>query len=85
MRSGFFEHGLIEQGLGTIAQAGWGDVVESLKGAIEDPSHVNTLGIVLGVVLVVWVNYRIARWLMKGAGGGAGTGGGGDAGRSGPG
>lgn len=77
--------GLVLGFVGLAASAGWGDVVRSLKGAIEDPSHVNTLGIVVGVVLVVWVNYRIARWLMKGGGGGAGTGGGGDAGRSGPG
>lgn len=69
--------------VGLATSAGWGDVVRSLKGAIEDPSHVHSLGIVLGVVLGVWVNYRIARWLMKG--GGAGGGRGGDAGRSGPG
>jgi len=56
-----------------LARAGWDDVVDSLKGAIEDPSHVNTLGIALGLVLAVWVNFRIARWLMKRAGDGGGA------------
>lgn len=47
--------------------------MDSLKGAIEDPSHVNTLGIALGVALAVWANYRIARWLLKRAGQGGGV------------
>ena len=47
------------------AQAGWGDVVSSLKGAIEDRSHVSILGIALGIMVLFWVNYRIARWLLS--------------------
>lgn len=59
MRAGLFEHGL-----GTIAQAGWGDVVDSLKGAIEDRSHVVVLGVAIGVLVVIWANWRIAKWLL---------------------
>jgi hypothetical protein len=56
---------LLEHALGTLAQTGWGDVVDSLKGAIEDRSHVVTLGIAAAVVLSVWVNYKVAKWLLS--------------------
>ena len=55
---------LLESVTGLQAQAGWDDVVRSLKGAIEDPTHVNILGIALGLMVAVWVNYRIAKWLL---------------------
>lgn len=57
--------GLLEHRLGTLAQAGWGDVVDSLQGAIEDRSHVVVLGVVVVVLVVVWVNWRVAKWLLS--------------------
>ncbi len=60
MQAGLFEHRV-----GTIAQAGWADVVDSLQGAIEDRSHVVVLGVVLAVLVVIWANWRIAKWLLS--------------------
>jgi len=56
---------LLERAAGSLAQSGWGDVVSSLKGAIEDRSHVTVLGIAAGLLLVLWVNWRLARWLLS--------------------
>jgi hypothetical protein len=42
--------------------------VHSLKGAIDDRSHVVILGIALGVVVVVYVNWKLAKWLVSQSG-----------------
>ncbi len=45
-------------------QRGWDQLVRSMRGAIEDRSHVVHLGIGLGVVLVVWINWKLAQWIL---------------------
>lgn len=62
--TGSMQTRLIEHAANLPAQSGWNDVVRSLKGAIDDPSHINVLGIAAAVMIAVWVNYRLARWLL---------------------
>ncbi|MDF1810482.1 MAG: hypothetical protein P1U42_12400 [Phycisphaerales bacterium] len=50
---------------GQVGDVGWDTMVHSMRGAIEDQSHVIILGITLGVLVFVWVNYRLAKWLLK--------------------
>lgn len=52
----------------SLAQVGWDEVVHSLKGAIDDRSHVVILGIALGVVVLVYVNWKLAKWLVSQSG-----------------
>ena len=47
------------------ARAGWSAVVESMEAALSDPTHVIVLGIAVGVVIVLYVNYRVARWIER--------------------
>ncbi len=47
------------------AQVGWSDVVESMEAAFSDPKHVIVLGIVTGSIVVLYVNYRVARWIER--------------------
>lgn len=56
---------VLERVAGSLAQSGWSDVVDSLKGAIDDRSHVIVLGVAAGVLVVIWANWRVARWLMS--------------------
>ena len=50
--------------LGQVGNIGWDQLVTSMRGAIEDRSHVVNLGIGVGVILVVWINWRVARWVL---------------------
>ena len=45
---------------------GWAQAVKSMHAAIEDPSHVMYLGCGLGLIVLVWVNWRVARWIYRG-------------------
>jgi divalent metal cation (Fe/Co/Zn/Cd) transporter len=47
------------------AEVGWSDVVKSMEAAFSDPKHVIILGIVAGSIVVLYVNYRVARWLEQ--------------------
>jgi hypothetical protein len=40
-----------------------------MSDAISDPSHTMTLGYALGALLVLWVNFRLARWVLGKLGG----------------
>ena len=48
-----------------LAQVGWGDVVKSMEAAFSDPKHIIVLGIVAGSLVVLYANYRVARWLER--------------------
>ncbi len=51
--------------LGQMENAGgWDQLVRSMRGAIEDRSHVVHLGIGVGVILVVWINWKLAKWIL---------------------
>ena len=50
--------------MGQVGNVGWDQLVTSMRGAIEDRSHAMNLGIGIGVVLVVWINWRLARWVL---------------------
>lgn len=47
------------------ARAGWSAVVESMEAAFSDPTHIIVLGIVAGSLIVVYANYRVARWIER--------------------
>lgn len=51
--------------LASTAREGWDAVVQSMKGAIEDRTHVVILAVAVGLLLLIYINYRIARWLEK--------------------
>jgi hypothetical protein len=51
--------------LGQVGEVGWDSLVESMRGAIADRSHVTHLGYVIGIVLVVWINWRVAKWILR--------------------
>jgi len=48
-----------------FARVGWGDVVKSMEAAISDPKHIIVLGIVAGLLVVLYANYRVARWIER--------------------
>ncbi len=50
--------------VGQMGNIGWDQLVTSMRGAIEDRSHVVHLGIGVGVILVVWINWQVARWAL---------------------
>ena len=43
----------------------WEDLVTSMSDAISDPSHTMTLGYALGAMLFLWINFRLARWVLR--------------------
>ena len=47
------------------ARAGWSAVVESMEAAFSDPTHIIVLGIVFGSLVVLYANYRVARWIER--------------------
>ena len=47
----------------TTTPTGWGAIVESMENAFSDPKHVIILGIAVVIIVVVYVNYRVAKWL----------------------
>jgi hypothetical protein len=51
--------------LAQVGEADWGQLVDSMRGAIEDRSHVMNLGIAVGVVVVIWVNWSVAKWVLN--------------------
>jgi len=50
---------------GLVGDVGWDSVVRSMQGALDDRSHVTHLGYAIAAVAFVWINYRLARWLMS--------------------
>lgn len=44
--------------------SGWGELVDSMSGALNDRSHATGLGYALVVVVFIWINWRIARWML---------------------
>ncbi|MGV6814233.1 MAG: hypothetical protein ACWA5W_04385 [Phycisphaerales bacterium] len=42
----------------------WEELVTSMNDAISDPSQSLMLGCAIAIVLAIWVNYRLARWLI---------------------
>ena len=52
-------------GLGSPARAGWSAVVNSMEAAFSDPTHIIVLGIVVGSVIVIYANYKVARWIER--------------------
>jgi len=49
----------------SITTSGWDLLVKSMSGAIHDRSQVVHLGYGLAAVLFVWVNYRLAKWILR--------------------
>lgn len=49
----------------SLADVGWGDVVHSLQGAIEDRRHSVFLGWIIGLAIVAWINLKLAQWLAR--------------------
>lgn len=47
------------------ARAGWSDVVKSMEAAFSDPKHIIILGVIAGSIIVVYANYRVARWIER--------------------
>lgn len=47
------------------ADVAWSDVVQSMEAAFSDPKHVIILGVIAGSIVVLYVNYRVARWLER--------------------
>ena len=47
------------------ARAGWSAMVDSMQAAIEDRSHLVGLGVAAGIIVMVYANYRVARWLER--------------------
>lgn len=47
----------------TATPTGWSAIVESMESAFSDPKHVIILGIAVVIIVVVYVNYRVAKWL----------------------
>ncbi len=43
--------------------SGWDAIVESMHDAFADPKHIIILGIALAIGIVLYVNYRVAKWL----------------------
>jgi|GEM_PF-2852706 len=50
---------------GQVGDVGWDTMVHSMRGAIEDRSHAIHLGVAVGVLLFVWGNYLLAKWVLK--------------------
>ena len=42
---------------------GWSAIVESMESAFSDPKHVIILGIAFVIAVVIFINYRVAKWL----------------------
>lgn len=49
----------------TLANADWDIFVESASSAITSLSGARTLLIALGVLIILYLNLRLARWLTK--------------------
>lgn len=43
----------------------WSELVESMQQALDDRSHVTNLGYALGLALILYINFKVARWLMR--------------------
>jgi len=56
---------LSDQLAGLVANSGWDLLVQSMQGAIDDRSHVVKLGYAIGAILFVWINYRLAKWILS--------------------
>jgi small neutral amino acid transporter SnatA (MarC family) len=50
---------------GLVGDVGWDSVVRSMQGALDDRSHVTHLGYAIAAVAFVWINYRLAKWIMR--------------------
>ena len=62
--------GLILARLGRCIDDSWGmdawaELVISMNDAIEDRSHVVYLGYAASVVLLVWVHWRVAKFVLR--------------------
>ena len=60
----------VSLGLGPIVSdspfmEAWEELVTSMHDAISDPSQSLMLGCAIAVVIAIWVNYRLARWLIR--------------------
>ncbi|MBL4697595.1 MAG: hypothetical protein JKX70_02055 [Phycisphaerales bacterium] len=42
----------------------WNELVKSMNGAIDDPSHTIILGCAIGFVLVLWIHWKIGKWVF---------------------
>lgn len=51
--------------LGQLCDVGWDSLVKSMRGAIEDRSHVVNIGYAAAFVVIVWINWRIAKWILR--------------------
>ncbi len=43
----------------------WAELVKSMNDAIEDRSHAINLGYAAGLVLLVWVHWRVAKFVLR--------------------
>jgi hypothetical protein len=59
-----FEH-MLQVVSGSSARVGWSALVDSMESALSDRTHLVVLGIAAGVIFVLYVNYRVARWLDR--------------------
>lgn len=58
-----FEH--FSHGLAVVEELGWGDLVQSMRGAIEDRSHVVNMGYAFAALVFIWINWRMARLILR--------------------
>ncbi|MHA7813437.1 MAG: hypothetical protein ACX94C_08605 [Phycisphaerales bacterium] len=42
--------------------------MKSMEAAFSDPTHIIVLGIVVGSVIVIYANYKVARWIERKSG-----------------
>lgn len=51
--------------LGHVCDVGWGQVVDSMRGAIDDRSHAVSLGILVGLIVIAYGNYCLLKLVLS--------------------